>query len=169
MPSHAPAAPLVAEDTAKPLNSYQRRHNPNRKRRNTPPHRTPVLPTKVRVMWLEGAWCYKVSLHGRHGTGKWMIVDQDVWLEVVRLFGDVWNLKPNGRRNGLPALFQITTSRQAAIANTDRHWPGNTIHLARYIADATDTQRVFHRNRDFLDVRRNNLLVLDHASINQAA
>ena len=63
-----------------------------RKTRRVLKERVILRETTVQHIEHEGRPCVRVSLNGCHGAGKFMLLDPVDWLDVERLFGQVWVL-----------------------------------------------------------------------------
>jgi hypothetical protein len=97
----------------------------------------------------------RVALSGRHGEGRWMLIDPDAWAEVSAAYGAAWCLGGNG------AGQLYVRAARAALRAAVRHPSGSrTTQLARLIMRAERGESVIYSNGDQLDLRRTNLVKL---------
>ena len=124
---------------------------PHRRRSNKPgplndhPH--------VSYLVMDGVQAVSVGLSGKHGTGRFMLLDASMWEEISAAFGKRWIVeRPNGGW-----LSYVVSGRQRPREAVEQNAKQRVLSLARYVASAQRRQRVVYRNGDRLDLRRANL------------
>ena len=129
-----------------------------RKSRRVLKQRVILRETTVEQIAYEGRPCVRVSLNGCHGAGKFMLLDPADWLNVERLFGQVWVLIAMDRM-GRSNSYRIATARKEATSKVD---PAFLVHgiltLSRWLLGVTQRDVwVRYRNGNATDLRRSNL------------
>jgi hypothetical protein len=110
---------------------------------------------KVETITRDGKPAVEVALSGRHGLGKKMVLDADVWPFVRDDLGAAWSLCPNGNGN-----FYVSGRRSVTHAATGQANSSPRAGLSRLLADAKPGEVVVFLNADPLDLRLANLLRL---------
>ena len=118
----------------------------------------------VSHLLMDGIPAVTVGLSGKHGTGRFMLLDAFMWEEVSTAFGDRWIVeRPNGGW-----LCYVVSGRRKPSTIVRQNASERVLSLARYIAGAQPRQRVVWRNGDRLDLRRANLALEDgHRTVAQ--
>ena len=135
---------------------------PRRRRSNTP---GPLNDhPKVSYLVIDGLPAACVGLSGKHGTGRFMLLDASMWEEISAAFGKRWIVeRPNGGW-----LSYVVSGRLKPREATQQNAAVRVLSLARYVAGAQPRQRVVYRNGDRLDLRRANLALEDgHRTVAQ--
>ena len=129
-----------------------------RKPRRVLKQRVILRETIVQPIEHEGRPCVRVSLNGCHGAGKFMLLDPADWINVERLFGQVWVLVAMDRKDR-PNSYRVATARKEATSKVD---PAFLVHglltLSRWLLGVTQRDVwVRYRNGNATDLRRSNL------------
>lgn len=101
------------------------------------------------------AW---VSLSGRHGIGKSMLLDAEAWAEVSARYGAGWRLGGNSKGN-----FYIRAGRQQVLRVARQPGDDPRATLSRILTNAAPGEVVVFKSGDTLDLRRSNLLKMTKA------
>ena len=134
------------------------------------PKRGPGHPITQAKPWSEirdGAEVVHIPLSGKHGIGRAAIIDECDWRWISRIFGTKWNLgvtpkDPAGRV--MCATAQAT--KAAGLIGFQMSANGHPlVLLARLVAAAERGDRVFVKNGNTLDLRRDNLEALSNDTI----
>ena len=147
MMNHGPDAGSVPSEDAEPVLTPRRK-----KRWRMPDMTAPVVVTDHNEEGSE----VRVSLYGKHGRGREMILEREVWDDVKTQFTERWIvLRPNGS-----GLLYVASGRWT-VRHTARV-PGEVpvLPLARYVAGAPRGKVVVYRNGNSLDLRRENLEII---------
>ena len=103
----------------------------------------------------------RVTLTGRNGRGRWMVLDLADWNDISASHGRVWTL--TGKK--LPGVQRVITTRPEAKGAEGSVGAVTLSHvIAGRMFPGLDGERVYHRNNDGTDLRRSNL-TLDPAEV----
>ena len=118
----------------------------------------PVNPApRVKLLLVDGRPVASVALGGKHGEGRHMLVDWDVWTtRIVPTYGSAWGVNISGQ--GSPYVVR-SAQRFAddARRGSKQRGPRPILRLHRVIADPARGERVRFRSGDTLDLRQVNL------------
>ena len=97
----------------------------------------------------------KVSLCGKNGAGRSMLIDADDWMAVESTLGAQWTTVRIGAAGG---KSYVCTGRVDAVRAAGIE--GNTLFLSRWLAGRLGKpgRAAFFKNGDALDLRRSNLV-----------
>lgn len=112
---------------------------------------------KMDRVTLDGREAVRVSLGGKRGEGRFVILDADVWDGlVVPMYGAGWGVNASGK--GTPYVCRsVQCFADEARRGSKQRSHRAILRLHRVVAEPKPREVVLFRNGDTLDLRRANL------------